>query len=462
MSNDKLNVEQKFAKAMLHLRVLRPFYSAVYEVINKRETNSVPTMGVSTNELVYNKDFCDKIKFSDFMFVVLHEVTHISLCHVARREGRDPQLWNVACDLYSNKVLSKEFGVKPGRTNTVNGIEISMPMDALFCDTIDVNTEYVEQIYEVLEQQAKENGYFSDKNRGMFSATVDNNGNPGGNANQNQDGTMPGMGKQYYFEYTGSGSGDRWDGKDTFKGYINPELNGDLIDDGSEDSIKKQEADKIISDAMVRVEMSNSSCGSEPGSLMEIVKKMRKSELDWRKLLRKYLIASTSTDSSFARPDKRMYYQRSIYPGQIADEENSLKGVKVCIDTSGSISSSDIEYFCGQVYSLVKQFKIEAELIYWDASIQSTGEFTGYKEFERVDISGRGGTDPSVVFNYFDSKKCKVKPVVTLMFTDGYFSTSEITAKQRKKYKDTIWIMTRNHDTNFKPPFGRKAIAKFS
>ena len=127
-----------------------------------------------------------------------------------------------------------------------------------------------------------------------------------------------------------------------------------------------------------------------------------------------------------------MYYQRAIYPGQQTEDSNMIKGVKVCIDTSGSISDTDIEYFCGQVFELTKQFDIDAELIYWDTSIESTGNFTGYKEFERVSLIGRGGTDPSVIFDYFDTKKCKVKPVVSLIFTDGYFSTHKINKKQRK------------------------------
>ena len=107
--NSTLTVEQKFAKIMLHLRMLRPFYSAVYEVIEKRESDLVPTVGVGTNELVYNYEFINKTSFDELIFIMLHEVGHIALQHVARRENRDPELWNIACDFYINKVLSDEF-----------------------------------------------------------------------------------------------------------------------------------------------------------------------------------------------------------------------------------------------------------------------------------------------------------------------------------------------------------------
>ena len=38
-------------------------------------------------------------------FVVAHEVLHAGLCHASRRNGRDPFLWNVACDFVINDWL---------------------------------------------------------------------------------------------------------------------------------------------------------------------------------------------------------------------------------------------------------------------------------------------------------------------------------------------------------------------
>lgn len=458
MSNEdcKLTVEQKFAKLLIQLRILRPFYSAIYEVMEKEKTDVIGTIGVTTNKLKYNEKFMDETEFTQLIFIMLHEIAHIGLKHVARRENRDPQLWNTACDYYVNKVISEEFGILPGDETQVNGVTVAMPTFGLFCSSIDTDEDYVEKIYEGLEKQAKKNGYFSAKN----GITMPGNSGKNGSSNRDFEFTVKGS-KNLRDDFTSS-SKKAGQYKEV-KINISPDsVNGDLINTGDDADSLKQSADKIVSDALVRVEMNGTGIGDQPGGLLSIIKEMLKSELDWRKLLRKYLIAATVSDSSFSHPDKRMYYQRSIYPGQVKDEENQVKGVKVCIDTSGSISDEDIMYFCGQVYDLTKQFKIDAELIYWDTSVESTGNFTGYKEFQRVDIVGRGGTEPSVIFNYFDSKKCKVKPIVTLVFTDGYFYTDKISNKQKKKYKDTIWIMTRNYDKNFTPPFGRKAVAKFS
>lgn len=458
VNTEDLTLEQKFAKILVNLRLMRPFYSAVYEVMEKVPTKYIDTCGVTSNRFYYNEEFVDKRAYPELVFIMLHEIGHIALEHCIRVETRDPSIFNIACDLYVNAMLADEFNLLPGQTVKVNDVSITMPTDALFCSSIDLDTEYVENIYETIYTQAKENGFKNAPGQGNRNVS-------GGNSTTNQDGAEQNTSSGgYYFEYKGTKKDRSFNmqGKyDVFRGYVQPKQCCDLLKDGDDPAIAKQKADKLISDAMVRVEMSSSGIGNGAGGLMAAVKGILKSELDWRKLLRKYLISAVATDSSFSRPDKRMYYQKSIYPGQISEESNYVKGVKVCIDTSGSVSDEDLKYFFGQIYDLVSKYHIEAELIYWDAEIASLGKFTSFREFERVNVCGRGGTDPTCVFNYFDSKKCKVKPIVTLMLTDGYFDEDLCTAKQRKKYKDTIWIMTRDYNKAFKPPFGKLALAKF-
>jgi predicted metal-dependent peptidase len=47
-------------------------------------------------------------------FVVAHEVLHAGLCHSSRRNGRDPYLWNVACDFVINDwLVTMNVGIAP-------------------------------------------------------------------------------------------------------------------------------------------------------------------------------------------------------------------------------------------------------------------------------------------------------------------------------------------------------------
>lgn len=47
-------------------------------------------------------------------FVIAHEVLHVALRHLSRRQGRDPWLWNVACDFVINDwLIQMQVGTPP-------------------------------------------------------------------------------------------------------------------------------------------------------------------------------------------------------------------------------------------------------------------------------------------------------------------------------------------------------------
>lgn len=444
--NIRLTVDQKFAKTINELRNIRPFYSAIYESMERVESDMVDTMGVTANKMLYNHKFVDSLSFNKLMFIQLHEIGHVALMHVPRLEKRDPQLWNIACDLYVNKLLSEEFNIEPGETDT-NKI-VTFPKEGLYCSSIDLEVDYVEGIYDTLISQAKSNGYM-----GGSSGYADDTNQNSNNSKNNTDG------ESFTFEYKGSGTS-----RDSYSSItieiVPDNYSCDIIDDGSDTLQKQNDNQRILSDAKMRNELHSYSKNGK--GLLEIkVDEILKSYVDWKKLLRKHCIILKSKDSSFSTPDKRMYYQSAIYPGQISDESNSLKDIKICFDASGSISKKDMSYFYGQVHDILKSFKVNAEVVYWDTAVEARSDFATVVDFNKVTGKGGGGTNPDCIFEYFDSKQCKNKPSVSLIFTDGFFGEIDGSKRWARKYKNTIWVMTRNYNTDFKPPFGKLTIAKF-
>lgn len=434
MSEISLDVESKFAKALLKIRKIRPFYSSIYEMLDKIEDDSIETMGVSTKKLIYSRKFVEKQEFRELIFVDLHEIAHIALMHTSRAEGKNMLLFNIACDLYVNKLLSEEFNITPHKES----IDIKMPSDVLYCDSVDLNRDCAEDIYNSLKKQAEEQGFF-DKNTTAYITYI-------GSAFSNTE----------YKEFSISIKRDD-NNCDIIEGASLSTGNIAEPDDNTE--LDRQYNKQIIAEAITKAEMQ--SIGNEGGkSLLQVqAERNIKSSIDWRKLLLKYCIAASSKDSSFNVPDKRMYYQRAIYPGQVTDISNTLKGVKVCFDVSGSISYDDIARFYGQVQLILKRFKVNAEVIYWDTEVQKHTKLIGLEQLDSIEFKGRGGTDPSCIFEYFDSKDCKIKPIVTLIFTDGYIIEPNVNA-WKKRYKNTIWVITKYGDKDFKPIFGTKAYDK--
>jgi hypothetical protein len=51
----------------------------------------------------------------ELRFVIAHEVLHVALRHLPRRRGREPFLWNVACDFVINDwLIQMDVGQPPG------------------------------------------------------------------------------------------------------------------------------------------------------------------------------------------------------------------------------------------------------------------------------------------------------------------------------------------------------------
>lgn len=94
---------------------------------------SIAAISVHMREIYVNPAAC--LTEQEWRFVLAHEYLHAALCHEARLEKRDPELWNVACDYVINQWLrDMEVG--------------SMPQDVLFDP--ELNGLSAESVYDLL------------------------------------------------------------------------------------------------------------------------------------------------------------------------------------------------------------------------------------------------------------------------------------------------------------------------
>jgi len=87
----------------------QPFFAILLLrlVINKDST--CKTAYTDGRVLAYNPDFLDKLSFDESVGLFAHEVMHVALMHHLRREYRNKNKWNAACD-YEINILLKESG----------------------------------------------------------------------------------------------------------------------------------------------------------------------------------------------------------------------------------------------------------------------------------------------------------------------------------------------------------------
>lgn len=412
-----LTADEKFTSVMLKLKNIRPFYSAVYSQLPKYELPNdfyMQTMGVTSNSIMYSDEFVMSTPMPEFVYVNLHEIVHFALLHPSRRGNRHHIIFNIACDMYVNKILGEELNLIPGATNIINTVEVKMPSNIIYESWVNTDEDTVESIYDRIrdDYEVIEVGFGTNSDTGSGPRVY----------KINADGT---------------------------KEDITDKIKDNVFTSEGQDKNLEDKARKIIVEAQTKVAMA----GTDPGLVERQVAKALAPKVNWKKLCKKYLIDETSKESSFRSTDKRMLYQNAIFPGQLGYDKSKLERVKIAIDTSGSISDKDLGIFHEQVNQLLTKFKVGAEVIYWDTVVQSIGTFESKTQFQCVRVTGGGGTNPECVFDYFDSKKCKTKPLFTVIFTDGYINFT-CRDNWKRKYKDTIWIIVPGGCKDFRPAFG--------
>ena len=501
-----MSVEQKLTIAGMQVGFLRPFYDAIFSMVDKVESGpkqGIDTMGVTLTKMYFNPDYVKEKTLMELIFVLFHEICHLAMKHRARENRRNHALWNIATDLYINKHLKEEFGLNGlGDIKSVHSeiknedYKVAMPLDILFCDAVDLEKDTPEGIYEELfrenpldiditqgegesqenngdKEQGKEQGKGQGKGQGKDrdnnknqsnSKGSDGSGGSGGSKEQNCKDNKDNTQEDGDNKCQASSGLDGKTIRVKFRGSTyTARMSEDLVE-GSEEQGKSKEQIQQESDILLRKAMTiykqSQHYGSGGGRLERLVEKVLAPKINWRTLVRNFLIKESETENSFAHPDRRFLSRynsdgsRQVFAGPYAAENGRLGAIKICIDTSGSIGDTELAIALAQTKDLLKQYKADAELIYWDAEVQAIYPLDDVKDLLKKKPVGGGGTDVNVVFKHFDTaKEYKIRkkepPSLILIFTDGYFGPVN---SKYAKYRNTIWIINNNDD--FKAPFG--------
>lgn len=151
------SAQKKMLLAKVNIAKLAPYYSCIYESLEKRAKPGLGTLGVTEDTLYYDLEFPASLSVAELSFVLLHEVCHVVMQHSIRRGERDPELWNIATDLYINSILCRDFQLDfKGGANTFQSGEIKTPYFGVYLEsineTIDFAKDSPESIYSRLRK----------------------------------------------------------------------------------------------------------------------------------------------------------------------------------------------------------------------------------------------------------------------------------------------------------------------
>ena len=387
---------ERLTMGRVRLLLNKPFFGNLATRLVPIPTYKVPTAGTDGRRFYYNPAFLKHLSDNEILFLCGHEVLHCVFDHFGRREGRNPQLYNMAGDYVINIILADEG---------VGDIITTVP--------ILLDYKYrgwtSEEVYDDLEQHC-------DKP----SSTLD---------------------VHFDFDTDGDGSStsDGQGGKGTQQ-ELEDEFGAGELSESEKKALKDELKEAIIEAA------NQAGAGNCPAGIERMIKEWTEPKMDWRSVLRAQVESSLKDDYTFMRPSRKSHSTNCILPGMDTAERVE---VSCAIDLSGSIGQQQANDFLSEVKGILDQYE-DFKLDVWcfDTEVYNHKTFTpdNGDEIEQYQLQGGGGTDFECNWKFM--KENEIEPKQFVMFTDGW----PCGGWGDEQYCDTLFLIHGNEGTT--APFG--------
>jgi predicted metal-dependent peptidase len=101
-------LEDKVSQAMFILLLRHEFFGMVALRLRRVMTTNVKSGAVDGRTLFFNPGFLEALTIQETVFLIAHETLHCVFEHFIRRNGRNPQWWNMAGDYVINYICKRE------------------------------------------------------------------------------------------------------------------------------------------------------------------------------------------------------------------------------------------------------------------------------------------------------------------------------------------------------------------
>lgn len=420
-------------KANIHLLLNQPFFGQLVsrldlELCDDKSGQWCRTAATDGNKLYFNRDFVKSMSPKELLFVLGHEVLHCLYDHLGRRQGREPDLWNMANDYIVNYTLKQHrLGEMPS-----HGL-----YDERFTDEMTS-----EEVYAILKKNSVEIKMTLDQHLEAAAANDDDDGDDdgqssGGDQSGDDDGDQDG---------DGSGDGDPKNGNGGGQGGKETKIT--VTGKDGPPKLTKEELDSVrnkLKAAAIQA-MQAAGAGNVPAAIRKRLGDLIEPKMDWRALLDSHLRSALKDDFTFRRPSRREFGGGIIMPAQDVLE---VVEVDCALDVSGSMSDEMVRDIMSEVKGIMQTFP-DFKLRVWqfDTKVVGFKEFTPHNIDEIDEYERQAGGGTMFECNWEFMKKNDIEPHRFVMFTDGYPGNSW----GDPEYCDTLFVI--HGSTKIKAPFG--------
>ena len=400
------------------LLVKYPAFGSIIANATFKEVDSITTASTTGKDILYNREFVEKLNSDEQVFLFAHEVCHIAFDHILRSENRIHKLWNIATDAVINASL------KGDGLPLIEGV-VDMP------DAINYNAEdlYEKLLKDYNEEKQKENN---------------NSGNDEGNSNG--DANLTDSNGE---ENENVGHDDHTIWKRAIEKKKEEDENNEKNDSSSkkDDEIKenvrkgekktfeenKKERKRQLQKMKDELVRESQGIGNSAGEMKRNINNVGVSKplINWKMFLRDAI----KQDFDWS------YRNATVEYGVLTPhlEGISIPETEILLDTSGSIDESLLRNFLRECKNILHTSKVKVGC--FDTKFYGFYDIRKESDIETIPLEGGGGTDFEVAVDAFtDRVENKI------VFTDGE-------AYMPKKYVNAIWIVFGGKKIN--PPGGK-------
>lgn len=453
-------IDPRITKGIVQLTLHFPFFGFLCSRLQVVADASCETMMTDSRRLYYGPAFLASIDEITLIFVLAHEVMHCTLNHCTRRNGRDPYMWNIACDYVVNLML-REAGFKVPDWVYLDDRFKGMTVDAVFDILAQEQAAQQQQQPEPEPEGADDQGDDrdspqksedddADQDAGDDPQDDSESGEPGesedaggddpnGGGDEQQDaggdddenvggdesdGGSPDDGNKGEGEGEGEGDGESpGTGKSPVAGKHDPGKCGGVIDAAPEHDAAALAEAELEMEVAVRQATNmarHAGEGKLPGFIKEIVGELSAPQQDWRAALRQWASPSSMKDYTWARVSPRHHAMGITSPGVVDD---GIGHIVVAVDDSASIDRDMLARFGGELQSILDEGVVDRVTVL--IADDGVHHCTEYSRGDLVDFTegliGRGGTAFAPAFQ-FANERCE--DVTGLVYFTDLDSTS--------------------------------------
>ena len=153
--------------------------------------------------------------------------------------------------------------------------------------------------------------------------------------------------------------------------------------------------------------------GKLPSAIEHLVKEMRRSKVNWRDVLHRFMVGDDPDDYSWKRPQRQRWFGEGIYLPTI--EKRGVGDIVVGVDSSASVDDTELQQFLGELNLISEDHRPNSvTVIAFDTKVHSVKTYGQGEVIDTIECKSRGGTRVKPVFDYIEEHQLPVDNMICL------------------------------------------------